>query len=236
LLESSAMSAPPWSAYDKQPVQQALQSLATSAAANIAGVDFASVSVRRKDQTLDTVAATDPLAMKLDTMQYELGEGPCYAAVTDERFVVVNDLAAHDNPYPRFGPRAVELGVRAQTAIQLENSGEQAGLNLYARKPDAFDHSTMQFAELFSNQAGVLLGYARQVGSLGEALQSRQDIGTAVGITMQRYGVDRDEAFGFLVRISNDRNIRLREIAHQVIEGTFDPTAGYDKLQPDRTA
>jgi hypothetical protein len=199
-------------------------------------VDFASISVRRKDQTLETVATTDPLAMKLDTLQYELGEGPCYAAVTDERFVVVNDLAAHESPYPRFGPRAVEHGIRAQTAIQLADNGERAGLNLYARKPQAFGHATMQMAELFSNQAGVLLGYARQVGSLGEALQSRQDIGTAVGITMQRYEIDRDQAFGFLVRISNDRNIKLRDIAHQIIDGTFDPTAGYDKLKPDRPA
>src|SRR4051812_9816549 len=111
------MSAQPSSAYDKQPVKQALGSLAASAASNITGVDFASVSVRRKDHTLDTVAATDPLALDLDKIQYELGEGACYAAVTDERFVVVNDLAAADCPFPRFGPRAVEFGVRAQTAI-----------------------------------------------------------------------------------------------------------------------
>ncbi len=155
-------------------------------------------------------------------------KAPAIAAVTDKRFVVVNDLAAADGPYPRFGPRAVEAGVRAQTAIQLAHNGEQAGLNLYARQPDAFDYSTMQLAELFSSQAAVLLGYARQVGSLGVALQSRQDIGTAVGITMQRYGVDRDHAFGFLVRLSQDRNIKLRDIAQQVIEGTCDPTAGED--------
>src|SRR5215213_6798673 len=102
------------SVYEKQPLKQALESLAASAASNINGVDFASVSVRRKDKSLDTVAATDPLARDLDKLQYELGEGPCYAAVTDERFVVVNDLAAHDTPYPRFAPRALEFGVRAQ--------------------------------------------------------------------------------------------------------------------------
>ncbi len=84
------------------------ESLATSAASNITGVDFASVSVRRKDQTLDTVAATDALAIRTRQAPVRAQEGPCYAAVTDERFIVVNDLAAHDSPYPRFGPRAVE--------------------------------------------------------------------------------------------------------------------------------
>jgi hypothetical protein len=230
------MSAQPSSVYDKQPLLQALEALTASAANNISGVDFASVSVRRKDRSLDTVAATDPLALDLDKIQYELGEGPCYDAVTDERIVVVNDLAAHDTPYPRFAPRALEFGVRAQTAIQLAHNSEQAGLNLYARTPQAFDHTTMQMAELFSNQAALLLGYARQVGSLGEALQSRQDIGTAVGITMQRYGVDRDQAFRFLIRNSNDRNIKLRTIAAQIIDGTFDPAAGFDVLDPDRSS
>jgi AmiR/NasT family two-component response regulator len=90
----------------------------------------------------------------------------------------------------------------------------------------------MHMAERFSNQAAVLLGYARQIGSLGEALQSRQDIGTAVGITMQRFDIDRDQAFGFLVRISNDRNIKLRDIAQQVINGTFDLTSGCERFKP----
>jgi hypothetical protein len=230
------MSAQPSSVYDKQPLLQALEALAASAASNITGVDFASVSVRRKDRSLDTVAATDPLALDLDKIQYELGEGPCYDAVTDERIVVVNDLAAHDIPYPRFAPRALEFGVRAQTAIQLAHNSEQAGLNLYARTPQAFDHTTMHMAELFSNQAALLLGYARQVGSLGQAVQSRQDIGTAVGILMERYGLDRDHAFGLLVRISNDRNIKLRVIAEDVIAGSFDPTASRDTSELDRTS
>jgi AmiR/NasT family two-component response regulator len=47
---------------------------------------------------------------------------------------------------------------------------------------------------------------------------------------VQRYGLDRDKAFGFLVRISNDRNIKLRDIAQHVMDGTFDPAAGYDKF------
>jgi hypothetical protein len=53
---------------------------------------------------------------------------------------------------------------------------------------------------------------------------------------MQRYGVDRDQAFGFLVRISNDRNIKLRIIAAQVIDGSFDPCAGYEHVIRSHTS
>jgi hypothetical protein len=69
--------------------EEALETLATSAASNIPGVDFVSSSVRNADGSLHTVVPTDPLAERADSLQYELREGPCYAAVTDERFRVL---------------------------------------------------------------------------------------------------------------------------------------------------
>src|SRR3954453_12863835 len=107
-------------------VNEALQTITKSAVRNIPGVEFASVSVRRADQTLQTVAATDDLADRLDEIQYELREGPCYAAVTDERFILVNDLQ-RSTDFPAYGPRAVQLGVRAQLATQVAHNGTQAG-------------------------------------------------------------------------------------------------------------
>jgi ANTAR domain/GAF domain len=209
------------------PRDEALRSIAVSAAANIPRVDFASITLRAAAESLHTIAATDPLAETLDALQYELREGPCFAAVTDERFVLVNDLAAAE-AFPRFGPRAAEHGIRAQAAIQLAHNGDQAGLNLYSRSPEAFDRSTVQIAELFATQAAALLEYAVQVEQLGEALHTRTDIGTAVGIVMERYGIDRNRAFAFLVRNSNNRNLKLRVLAQQVIDGTFDSTPEED--------
>jgi GAF domain-containing protein len=199
--------------------EAALESLAVSAASNIPGVDFVSITVHRDHYAMYTAAATDPLAEQTDALQYELREGPCYAAVTDGRFVLVNDVAAA-SAFPRYGPRAADLGVGAQAAIQLVDGKQRAGLNLYARTAGAFDHSTVQFAELFANQAGALLGYAEQVEQLSEALHTRTDIGTAVGILMERYRVDRQQAFAFLTRSSQTQNIKVRVLARQVIDGT----------------
>jgi hypothetical protein len=206
-------------------VNEALAFLSASAAQNIPGAEFASVTVRHADQTLETVAATDDMADLIDKMQYDLREGPCYAAVTDERFVLVNDLVRSAD-FPNYGPRAVELGVRCQLATQIAHDGSQAGLNLYARRPDAFDRTAIQIADLFSAHAGLLLGYARQVETLGEGLHTRQDIGTAVGITMERYSVDHERAFEFLVRTSSHRNVKLRLIARQIVDGSFVLDAG----------
>jgi GAF domain-containing protein len=207
--------------------ETALQEISTSAASNIPGVDFVSLTVMDADKTLSTVAATDPLADRMDRIQYELREGPCYAAVTVDRFVLVNDVAT-DVHYPRYATRAADLGVRSQAAIQLIHNGQTAGLNLYARKAEAFDRSTVQLAELFAAQAAALLEYAEQVEQLSEALHTRTDIGTAVGIVMERYGIDRKKAFAFLVRISNDRNIKLRVFAQRIIDGTFESSIAED--------
>jgi hypothetical protein len=115
--------------------ETALTILASSAASNITGVDFVSISVHRSDDSMSTVASTDPLAEQADLLQYELREGPCYATVTDERFVLVNDLAAAAVQFPRYAPKAVALGLGAQAAIQLLHNGERAGLNLYMPAP-----------------------------------------------------------------------------------------------------
>ncbi len=75
----------------------------------------------------------------------------------------------------------------------------------------------------------MLLGYARQVEILGEAVHARQDVGTAVGIVMERYRLNRDRGFNFLVHASKGRNVKVRAIAQQVIVGTFQPTAAEEE-------
>jgi GAF domain-containing protein len=212
----------------------ALEDLVRSAADNIPGVDFASVTLRSsKGRSLQTVAATDQLAHQADELQYKLNEGPCYAAVTDERLVLVNDLWTSSD-FPRYGSEAVDIGLGSQLAVQLlHDDGQQAGLNLYAHRREAFDRSTIQLAELFATQAAAILQFATQVEQLEEALHTRTDIGIAVGIAMERYGIDRDRAFSFLVRNSNQRNQKLRALAHELIDGTFtgttvDTAGGHD--------
>jgi GAF domain-containing protein len=201
--------------------------LAASAASNIPGADFVSISVRKADGPLRTVGSTDPLAEQADSLQYELREGPCYAAVTNERFVLDNDLTT-SKQFPHYGPKAVALGIGAQAGIQLLDHRETAGLNLYARHPGSFNRSTVEFAELFATQAAALLGYAEQVEQLSEALHTRTDIGTAVGILMERYGISSHRAFAFLARNSSTRHIKVRVLAQSVIDGSFESTPAED--------
>jgi len=217
------VSAESLSSHEPSAREAALESLASSSVRNIPGVDFVSITVL-EDHTLSTAAATDPLAVQADALQYEMREGPCYAAVTNTSFVLTNDIAAAVE-FPRYGPSAVDLGVGAQAAIRLVHGKRRAaGLNLYARSAGSFDRSTVQIAELLATHAATLLNYAEQVDQLSMGLRTRTDIGTAVGILMERYNLDRHQAFTFLARNSQHRNIKVRLLALQVIDDTFQMT------------
>lgn len=198
---------------------RALDSVVALAAETIPGVDSASVTVT-VDGSFRTVAATSHLADECDQIQYDIGQGPCVAAVTHERIVLSNDLA-REVRFSGYGPLAARRGVGSQAAVQLIHAGQAAGLNLYARKTGAFAGATIHLVELIARHGAALLEHAHEVEHLRTALESRQDTGAAVGILMERYGIDQDRAFDLLVRHSQNSNIKLRVLARQVLDGTF---------------
>ena len=63
------------------------------------------------------------------------------------------------------------------------------------------------------------MGHRRTVDGLVKALATRKLIGAAIGITMERYQIDEEHAFKFLVRVSQTGNIKLRDVADQIVNG-----------------
>jgi hypothetical protein len=178
--------------------------------------DYASITVRHADDSIDTVAPTDPLVLDLDNKQYELREGPCYDAAVETAHVISPNLAS-DQRFPKYGPYVVSRGIRAQAGLRLFDApGSQGALNLYSHHAGAFeDFSTL--ADLFAHQAAVAIGYAREIADLNDAIRTRTTIGQAVGIIMERYGLNDERAFAFLTRLSQHRNVKLRLIAAEVV-------------------
>jgi AmiR/NasT family two-component response regulator len=87
---------------------------------------------------------------------------------------------------------------------------------LYSRDRHAFDGS-FEVAELFATQAALVLGFSRTIQNLNHALGSRTVIGQAVGIVMERYGMDQTRAFDYLSRLSQNSNTKLRIIADNLV-------------------
>jgi hypothetical protein len=195
-----------------------LDRITRSAADTIPGIDHASLSVTSKDGQIQTLAPTDQVAVHADELQYELRQGPCYQAATSDPVVQVNELAT-DARWPEYGPEAAaRFGIGAQLAFQFVAEPHARGaLNLYANKPHQIDAETRQLGAMFAHLVAVALGWSREGETLTAALTTREVIGQAIGIIIERYRLDPDRAFAFLVRISQTGNMRLHDVAVGVI-------------------
>ncbi len=197
-----------------------LRQITAAAVDTIPAVEHASISVTAKDGRIHTLAPTDAIAVRADELQYELGEGPCLAAFT-EPVVQVENLA-DDLRWALYGPKAAALGLGSQIGFQFVAEPYARGaLNLYAGEPHCLDLETRRLGTLFADLVAVALGWSRQTASLHQALDTRSMIGQAIGTIMERYHVDADRAFAFLVRTSQTGNLKLRDVAAGLIEDTI---------------
>ncbi len=196
-----------------------LQVIVEVARESVPGFDEVGISTLRRHGKVQTRAATGDLVHTLDALQYELDEGPCVDTLHDAAIVVAPHIR-HDQRWPRYVPPAVEAGLRSQLAVKLylADAGTLGGLNLYSTSSDEVDPDASGIAELFAAHAAIAVGSAQERQNLNEALHSRKIIGQAVGILMERYGMNEDRAFAFLVRASSHGNIKRRDVAQGIVD------------------
>jgi hypothetical protein len=189
----------------------------TVLARDVATADCASMTVRYADKRrVQTEAATEPAAEELDQLQYDLGEGPCLDAVMEpEELVVTGDLRG-DRRWPTFATKAADLGINSQLAIRIHGGRISAGLNLYASRSQAFSEP-FDDVLLLARCSSVALRMAREITTLTRAMETRTVIGEAIGIVMGRYDIDERRAVDYLVRLSQNSNVKLRVIAERLV-------------------
>ena len=173
-------------------------------------------------------ATTGKAPQLLDIKQQETGRGPCIEAAREQTLICVNDLR-RDARWPEFSAEAQACGVGSMLCAPLWISERTLGaLTLYAAQPAAFSAHDQRIIELFATLAALALAEAQRTDHLRAALVNRDVIGQAKGIIMERYKITPDAAFSTLTRISQNRNIKLHEVARQLIEtgklpGTTEP-------------
>ena len=202
-------------------IQETLNALVHAARTSVPGFDHVGVSTIDRRGNIETRAATGEVVNSLDILQYSLREGPCYETLRESEGVVIAPHLRHDQRWPRYVRQAVgEHGLRAQLAVRLflDNEGTLGGLNLYSTEQEEIAPDAESIAEVFAAHAAVALGHARQVSDLQQALVSGRTIGMAIGIVMERYQLDRDRAFAFLARASSHGNVKLRDVAQEVVD------------------
>lgn len=199
-------------------LDETLDAVVHAARDTIPGFEHVGISILHRNGRIETKAGTDQLVWELDDLQYTLNQGPCVDSVRSDPIMYLED-ARGDGRWPDYLPQAVEKGLRAQLALRLYNDEETlGGINMYCTSGPGISPEAIHLAELFATHASIALGRKRFEHQLAEAVASRQVIGTAIGILMQRYEITEDRAFQFLVRTSKTSNQKVRVIAQELID------------------
>jgi GAF domain-containing protein len=212
----------------EEPLDVVAGRVAETAVAAIPHADAVSITVLSWPD-VRTAACSDELALGLDHQQYASGRGPCVEAATQRtplRAVIDNE----QHRWPEFVEAAQQAGIRASLSVPLLIAGvdgeqELAGsLNIYSHTATAFDPFDAELMRLYSVAAGQAISNSRRwqkaretVTQLETALHSRSDIDMAKGALIAQHGCDPGEAFARLKDESQRRNIKLRDVAREML-------------------
>ncbi|MFR9802447.1 GAF and ANTAR domain-containing protein [Pseudonocardia sp. RS010] len=214
---------------DAPTVHDVLERIAEATVRVVRGADLVSVSLRSRGGRLDTPATTDPIGIRLDELQNELDEGPCLDAsrVPGIGIAASANLSAGEE-FPKWGPAAAELGIESALAIGLfpaQDPPRIGSLNIYSRRTGGLDEADRDAALVLAAHASTAVAGSLsstraelQVTQLTEAVRSRDVIGQAKGILMERRGVDAEEAFRILRSASQSLNVKLARIAETLTQ------------------
>jgi ANTAR domain/GAF domain len=201
----------------RKPIEQTLSELTEAAVQLVDGVDCAGVLLI-KDGEFISVAGTSAVASTLDQAQRDTGEGPCVDAAERDVIVRCNDLRA-DSRWPRFSEIAISTGVLSVMSFRLYTQGVDSGaLNLFGFGTGSFTAEPEALGAMLATHAAVSLAASNRQLQFESALASRDLIGQAKGIIMERFNVDAVRAFDLLRRISQESNTSVKEIAARLTE------------------
>jgi GAF domain-containing protein len=199
-----------------------LRDLTDRAVEAVPGAAACSITVRRADRLL-TLAGSSGLPRGLDQRQYENGSGPCVeaAATGHEQYAPDLEREPRWGAYPQY---ALSAGVRCVLAVPIAVEGERgAALNLYGVRPGALDpgrEAARAFAARVGDAINVALRVERRQESAADvrtALLSRSVIDQAIGILMAQERIDARIALERLRRVSQNRNVKLRDLCSDLV-------------------
>lgn len=204
-------------------VENFLKQLVDVAVATMRIKVSAGITLARDGQPM-TVASSDAEASRYDEVQYGHDTGPCLTSMRTGDVVLIEDLSEEE----RFGDyraHALALGVRSALSLPLRGGENAVGaINLYSQQPRAFGPGEMEQGRRFADEASRALTMAVRLAQHAElsaqlqaALTSRAVIDQAIGVVMGQNRCGADEAFAVLRTASQNRNVKLRAVAEEIV-------------------
>ncbi len=209
--------------YSGESYDAVYDSVCRSAVEFVDGCDHASLMLRRNGR-IQTVGASDAVARAVDELETALGEGPCLDAIDenepDQHFCA--DLTTGSR-WPTLANMILEnTDIKGMAGFRLRQDGQKVGaLNIFSDTAGALTSHSLDQAIMLTAFASVTLAAldrGEEATTLRRGLQSNREIGKAIGLLMAMHDIDDDQAFQMLSKVSQEMNIKLAQVASQVIE------------------
>ena len=180
------------------------------------GAEHAGVMLVRRGRRVETAAVTGEVVVTADELQLSSGVGPCLEAMAADSAFVVTDTRTDDRWVPWC--RAVaDLGIVSVLSVRLFTARGVLGcLNVYSDRAGRFGDEHLRLGGILAGHASVAVATERTKEELREAMEGRHVIGIAQGMLMERFKLDKEQAFSVLRRYSQDHNTKLRAVAQSV--------------------
>ncbi|MGK9273788.1 GAF and ANTAR domain-containing protein [Williamsia muralis] len=190
-----------------------------------ASVTLVSKQLRGRTDKIDASVVDDQVSTHIDALHHAHGTGPCFDAVWQPGPLTVNAVAG-ETRWPALMAAVLEqTEIRSLMSIQLRAADQALGaLNLFALEPSAFTCEIREDAVVFATHAAIALSAADRLQHINRALESRDLIGQAKGMLMERFAIDAAQAFGILRELSQETNVTVVDICAQLVNADHPKT------------
>lgn len=207
-------------------IETVLQAVCREVAVAVPGADLVGITLIDAATKLPgTAASTDSRVNDVDADQYHAAEGPCLEAARTGHMVRARAVDAGER-WPRFAARVADIGIGSYLAAPFTLDNRRLGaLNIYGYSTHGFSDIDEALVALFVTAIEAVVQISRrahsaeqEVDGLHTAMKTRADIEQAKGIIMAMRGLGADEAFAVLSEQSQNRNIKVSDIASAMID------------------
>lgn len=201
-------------------LEKTAENITTAAIVVVPGATEAAITlVERRERSVRTLGPTGQIPIHLNQVQQQAQAGPCLTALWD--VPQVHALIDTEARWPEYTAAAVELGVRQVLSLRLyvhDQDHVLGALSLYCTDPAGFDADAIAVAEAYAAHAAIAMDSIQQQDTLRQAIDTRDLIGQAKGILMERHRITPDAAFKKLVTASQHTNNPLRAVADHLVQ------------------
>jgi GAF domain-containing protein len=187
------------------------------------GCDHATIMQRGRDGRYTTAVSTDEVARLIDKLEQQHHQGPCLDAIIDSAPHFEDDLTnLATTKWPELASDVIRLTpVRSVAGFRILAGDQKIGaLNLFSDAVHGIDRQSADQAIVLASFASVAVGalhQREQARTLATGLESNREIGKAIGLLMAFHKISDAEAFNLLRKTSQDMNIKLAEVARQIV-------------------